>query len=126
MRALPDGELNKLKGSQAESMQDTCHIQRPTMASGTYGNSTETLVYLHSGTLCSFQFTNGSIREAGQILLVNYDVRLRLPSTVDIRLQDEVTLVEKGNTLVSGSFRPSQLPMVNESVQYVTLKRITT
>lgn len=126
MRALLDGELNKLKDSQAESMQDVCHVQRPTMASGTYGNSTETLVYLHSGTLCSFQFTNGSIQQAGQILLVNYDVRLRLPSTVDIRLQDEVTLVEKGNTLVSGTFRPNQLPVVNEMVQYIFLKRVST
>ncbi len=126
MRALPDAELNKLKASQAESMQDTCHIQRPTLSSGTYGNTTENLAYVHSGTLCSFQMMQGTLKSAGQILLIDYDVSLRIASDVDIRVADEITLVEKGNTLVSGSFRPYSHPIVNEMVQYVKLKRVTT
>jgi hypothetical protein len=126
MRFLPDAEFDKLKATHADSMQDLCHIQRTSMVSGTYGNSVETLTYAHSGTFCSFQFVNGTIRQAGQILLVDYDVTMRIPSTVTVGLRDEVTLVEKGNTMVSGTFRPSELPMVNEMVQYVKLKRVTT
>lgn len=126
MRALPDGELNKLKSSQAESMQDTCHIQRVTYASGTYGNSTESLAYIASGTLCSFQMILGTIRETNQLLLVDYDVMMRIPSTVGVRLDDLVTLVEKGNTMVSGTFAPHGQPIVNEMVQYVKLKRVVT
>ena len=126
MRALPDAEFDKLKSSQAESMQDTCHIHRQSMVSGTYGNNVEVLTAYATGTMCSFQFTNGTLRQAGQVILVDYDVSLRIPSTVSIRPSDEVTLVEKGNTLVSGTFRPHGMPIVNEMVQYVKLKRITT
>jgi hypothetical protein len=126
MRALPDAELNKLKASQRESMQDLCHIQRVTYVSGTYGNNVEQLAYLVSGTTCSFQFMLGTMREANQVLLVDYDVMMRIPSTIGIRLDDKVTLIEKGNTMVSGTFSPHTQPIVNEMVQYVMLKRVAT
>jgi len=126
MRVLPDGELNKLKSSQRESMQDVCHIYRPSYASGTYGNDTLTLTPIATGTLCSFQFAIGDLRETNQLLVVDYDVMLRLPSTIPVRLDDNVTLYEKCNTIVSGTFTPSAQPIVNEMVQYVKLKRVVT
>ena len=126
MRALPDAELDKLKASQAESMQDTCHIYRPSYSSGTYGNNVETYAPIATGTLCSFQFMLGTIRETNQLLLIDYDVMMRIPSTVGVRLNDQITLVEKGNTMVSGSFSPHGQPVVNEMVQYVKLKRVIT
>ena len=126
MRALPDAELDKLKASQAESMQDTCHIYRPTYSSGTYGNNVETLSPVTTGTSCSFQFMLGTIRETNQLLLVDYDVMMRIPSTVGVRLDDQIILVEKSNTIVSGKFAPHAQPIVNEMVQYVKLKRVTT
>ncbi len=126
MRALPDGELDKLKASQAESMQDTCHIYRPTYSSGTYGNNVETLVPYSTGTLCSFQFMNGKMSSDGQVILIEGFWSLRLPSTIPVRIDDEIVLVKKGNTMVSGTFMPSEPPVVNEMVQYLKLRRVTT
>jgi hypothetical protein len=126
MRALSDGELDKLKASQAESMQDICDIYRVTYSSGTYGNNVETLSPVATGTLCSFQFAVGTLRQSNQVLLVDYDVMLRIPSTISVRLDDKVTLREKGNTMVSGTFSPYAPPIVNEMVQYVKLKRVVT
>ncbi len=51
---------------------------------------------------------------------------LRIPSTISVRLDDKVTLREKGNTMVSGTFSPYAAPIVNEMVQYVKLKRVVT
>ncbi len=79
MRALSDGELDKLKASQAESMQDVCDIYRVTYSSGTYGNNVETLSPVATGTLCSFQFAVGTLRQSNQVLLVDYDVHASYP-----------------------------------------------
>jgi hypothetical protein len=125
MRNQSDAELNKKKTAFASHLLDTCHIYHATMSSGTYGNDTESLIMV-SGVACSFQVGNGQIQERGQLLLVNYDATLLLPADQPVRLSDEIQLVEKGNHLVSGTFRPNAEPMVNNTYQTVFLKRVRT
>jgi hypothetical protein len=125
MRDLPDGEYEKLKSAQEQSMTDICHVYHPSMSSGTYGNSVETLT-LNSGVACAFAFTNGAIRQRGQLLLVDYDATLMLPAETPVFLADEIQLVELGMHMVSGTFRPASQPIVTDAIQYVELKRIAT
>lgn len=125
MRNQTDAELNKKKTAFQSHLLDMCHIYHTSYSSGTYGNDTESLTMV-SGVACSFQVTNGQIQERGQLLLVNYDAQLLLPADQPVRLRDEIQLVEKGNQLVSGTFRPVSEPAVNNTFQTVFLKRVST
>lgn len=77
-----------------------------------------------SGVPCGFDFTNGQLRQGSQVLLVEYDAVLRLPSNQPLLITDEVLLIEKGVTVVSGTFTPVSYPTVNSSVQKVNLRRV--
>ena len=125
MRLPSDAEINKLKATQEDAMADLCHIYHITLSSGTYGNTTETRTMV-SGTACGIHFTNGQTIQRGQVLLIDYDVLLRVPLSQDIGLKDEVQLIEKGVSLVSGTFKLTSNPTVNSTVQHVQLKRIAT
>jgi hypothetical protein len=78
-----------------------------------------------SGVACGFMFTNNGIRQSNQLSLVEYDALLRLPDDQPVLITDEIQLLEKGEFMVSGTFRPASQPVVNSSVQYVQLKRFT-
>src|SRR6266511_3862534 len=113
MRLPSNAETDNKKTSQASNMDDLCHIKHVSMSSGTYGNSVENYTNV-TGVACGIQFTNTNIRQGGgQVLLVDYDVLLRLPLGTNIFITDEFTLVEKGDTQISGSFKPNGLPTVN-------------
>ncbi len=126
MRLPSNAETDNKKTSQASNMDDLCHIKHVSMSSGTYGNSVENYTNV-TGVACGIQFTNTNIRQGGgQVLLVDYDVLLRLPLGTNIFITDEFTLVEKGDTQISGSFKPNGLPTVNSSVQHLQLRRVST
>jgi hypothetical protein len=57
------------------------------------------------------------------MVLVEYDVILRLLSSQIVNLSDNIALVEKGVTAVSGTFVPFSTPVVNSTVQHVQLVR---
>lgn len=125
MRTVKDAELTKLKSEQSYAMQDLCNIIHVARASGTYspqGTQTRTMV---SGVACGIDFTGGRILDKGQVLLVDYDVRLRLLATETVLVSDEIQLVEKGSYVITGTFRPASQPVVNSTVQIVPLKRVT-
>ena len=111
--------------AQSDVMGDLCTILRTSYVTGTLSDDD---VSLATGTLqgvCGFYFTNGQIKQNGQILLVDYDVVMRLPIWTPIFLHDQIVLVEKGTTTVSGTFTPTELPEIGATVQTVHLKRTT-
>lgn len=122
---LNTATLQRLKNYQAETMDDRCNIVRVSFSSGTYstqGTETRTMV---SGVACGIEFTGGQIKQGGQVLLVDYDARLRLRADQPVFITDEIQLIEKGEFIVSGTFRPYSQPVVNSTVQHVPLKRVT-
>lgn len=124
MRLPSDGETNKKKAAQNSNMDDVCHIHHITRSSGTYstqGTETRTSV---TGVACGIDFTNGTVRQGQQVLVVDYDAVLRIPATYSILPSDDIELVEKGNYQISGTFKPNSQPTVSSSVQKVTLKRV--
>ena len=123
MRLPSSTEINNLKATQEDAMADVCNIYHITLSSGTYstqGTETRSMV---SGVACGFVFTGGSTVERGQVLLIDYDVLLRIPANITVRLADEIELVEKGVTMASGTFKVTDNPTVNSTVQHVRLKR---
>jgi hypothetical protein len=117
-------DYEMMKSSQLVLMDDLCNIIHIVRSSGTYSTSSTETRSMVSGVVCGFQFTNGQITKGGQVLLVDYDAVLRLPSSQPVFVTDEVQLMEKGDTMVSGTFRPASNPVVNSSVQRVLLKRV--
>lgn len=115
--------LGFLKSQQASVMDDRCSIYTISRSSGTYGNNVETRAYSYSGTACGIKLTNGQIMIRGQVQFVDYDAVLRLPDTIVIQADDEIDLIEKGLFQISGTFKPYSAPVVNSSVQHITLKR---
>jgi hypothetical protein len=124
MKAKSGAELSRLSVEQADAMGDLCHIYHVSLSSGTYGTRTTESLTIVSGVACGIQFTNGRTVQSGNLLLVDYDALLRLPTSVVLSMGDEVELVEKGELLVSGTFKPYVQPVINSSVQHVQLKRV--
>lgn len=123
MRLPSDSELSKLMDTQASAMGDLCNIHQVSFASGTYGSQTEETRTTVSNVPCGIQFTGGGIVQRGQILLVDYDVILRLAPDVEVGMEDDITLIEKGSIVLSGTFKPFAHPTVSSTVQHVLLKR---
>jgi hypothetical protein len=118
-----DAALNRLKQHQNDVMDDRCNIVHITRSSGTYSTQSTETRSMVSGVACGIQFTNGQMRQGSQVLVVDYDAVLRLPASQTILLSDEVQLIEKGDYLISGTFKPTSYPTVSSSVQRVLLKR---
>ena len=124
MRKQTARDFARIANIQSDAMNDRCNILHITRSSGTYSTQgTETRVMV-SGVACGFWLTDGQVMERGQVLLVAYDATLRLQATQTIGLADEVQLIEKGEFMVSGTFKLSGNPTVNSSVQHVKLKRV--
>jgi hypothetical protein len=123
MKKISTAQLQQNQRFQLDAMDDLCHIQRITLSSGTYGNTVETRIYAASGTPCGIQFTNGQVKQSGQIMFVDYDCILRIVDNISVLMTDEIVLVEKGEFQISGTFKPYAAPTVNSSVQHVQLKR---
>jgi hypothetical protein len=114
-----------LKKVQASVMDDMCNIYSVTLSSGTYSTSvTKTRTLVVSGVACGIQLTNGQIVQRGEIRFVDYDCMLRVQSDLSVKMSYEFDLIEKGDTIISGSFIPASQPVVNSSVQKIKLKRI--
>lgn len=124
MRSLKEQELNRLSDVQADVMNDLCNIYTVTMVSGTYGTNTTKVRVGVTNIPCGIHFTNGATVERGQVLLVDYDVLLRIPSDRQVSISSEIELVEKGETVVSGTFNLYAEPKFNSSVQLLQLKRV--
>lgn len=117
--------LSRYKTAQSDVMADLCNIYRVTRATGTYSDDDVTLTTGTYQAHCGFYFTNGQIRVDGQVLLVDYDVVLRLPLTTPVFLTDQIVLSKKGTTFVSGTFLPTEEPEFGPTAQTVHLKRTT-
>lgn len=113
----------RLKAIQASVMDDLCNIYRVTLVSGTYGTNVESRSVLSTGVACGIEFTNGKIVQRGQAIFVDYDAILRIADTVPLLMTDEIELIEKGEFLISGTFKPNSAPTVSSSVQHIQLKR---
>lgn len=132
MRTVKDAELTKLQSEQSFAMQDLCHIHHISRASGTYGTHSSQTRTSVTGVACGIEFPKdlvrnlkqGNVQTSPQLLIMDYDCILRLTATQPILLTDEVELVEKGEFLISGTFRPVNPPTVNSTVQKVQLKRV--
>ncbi len=122
--SFTSADYASMKATQAETMNDRCNIYHISTASGTYGThlvETRTLV---SGVPCGFAMIDGTVVDVGGLLLVGYEVILRVADTQPIGIADEVVLIEKGEFMVSGTFKPAAYPIVNSTVQHVKLKRV--
>jgi hypothetical protein len=126
MRTPSDPEQARLAAEQTTAMGDLCNIYAVSRSSGTYGTHETETSSIASGVACGFYFTGGRTIQRGNLLLVDYDVLLRLPAGQVISIDYEVELIEKGQVLVSGTFRPFSQPTFNSTVQHVALKRIAT
>lgn len=112
-----------LKRKQDSVMDDICHIRHITFSSGTYSTKSTEVYTSVTGVACGIQFTGGKLVQRGETILVEYDAILRLPANQPIFMSDDIELIEKGETIVSGTFKPFAYPVVNSTVQHVTLKR---
>ena len=128
MRRLDNTTFSRLKQVQYEGMNDLCNIYHVSYATGTYSTDETAMLTGTFNVECGFVFNNGSFRafREGQSdpAVLDYDVLLRVPSTQPIFLDDRIELVQKGNSLVSGTFSVASAPVVNSSVQHVLLKRV--
>jgi hypothetical protein len=115
--------LFRLQSVQADTMDDRCNIIHVSLSSGTYGNSLETRTLFMSNVPCGIEFTGGKIVQRGEMQFVDYDCLLRIADDIPVQMNDEIALIEKGEFLISGTFKPYSAPVVNSSVQKIQLKR---
>lgn len=124
MKKLQHRDYTRLADVQADVMNDICNIHHISFSSGSYSTkSTETRTSV-TGVACGFHLTNGTLVQRGQTILVEYDALLRLPANIPVGIGDDIELVERGEFVVSGTFKPYSAPIVNSSVQKIELKRV--
>lgn len=124
MKKLQSRDYNRLGDIQNVVMDDLCNIHHITFSSGTYATKITEVDVVVSGVACGFHMTNGSITKLGETLVVEYDALLRIASSQPIGINDKIDLIEKGVTVVSGTFAPYSSPVINSSVQHISLKRV--
>lgn len=116
--------LSAIKNVQRRAMDDLCNIYRVSRVSGTYSDDETEIVTGTFSLPCGIEFTSGQIKDRGQVLLVDYDAVLRLPLEPAVNVTDRIELIEKGDTVISGSFMVHAYPKFNSTVQIVQLKRV--
>lgn len=121
---MPSFYLSVIKNTQISAMDDLCNIYSVSFASGTYGNTTKTRTLLASGVACGIELTNGQVMVRGQVQFVEYDAILRVVDGQTILDSYEFDLIEKGDFVISGTFKPWSQPKVNSTVQKVLLQRV--
>lgn len=123
MKKLAQRDTDRLASTQIEAMNDLCTIYHVTYVTGTYSDDETQVLTGTFNVACGIRLTNGQIQQRGQLLLVEYDAIVRLPSTQIVHLDDRFVLIEKGNTQISGTFTVYGHPISNSSVQHVQLRR---
>jgi hypothetical protein len=123
MRKLQKRDTDRLASTQSEAMNDLCTIYHVSYVTGSYSDDETQVLTGTFNVECGIQLTNGQIQERGQLLVVDYDAVLRLPSSQLVGLDDRIVLTEKGNTQISGTFMVHGYPVVNSSIQHIKLKR---
>jgi hypothetical protein len=124
MKKISTAQLQRNQRFQLDAMDDLCNVYRVGFATGTtYPNTVKVRTAVYSNLPCGIHFTNGQVKQGGQVMFVDYDCILRIVDNVTILTDYEVDLVEKGEFLVSGTFKPNSAPTVNSSVQNLQLKR---
>jgi hypothetical protein len=124
VKKLTARDTSRLASVQLDAMNDLCNISHIARSSGTYstqGTETRTTI---SNIPCGIDFTNGQVRQGGQVLVVDYDAILRISATQTVLPSDEIQLLEKGTFTISGTFKPHSQPTVNSGVQLVPIKRV--
>lgn len=124
MKKLQPRDYSRLSNTQAEVMNDLCNIHHISFSSGTYSTKSTEVRTSVTGVACGFQMTNGHLVQRGQTIVVEYDALLRLPANQPVGIADDIELIERGEFVVSGTFKPFSAPIVNSSVQHVQLKRV--
>lgn len=124
MKKLQPRDYSRLSNTQAEVMNDLCNIHHISFSSGTYSTKSTEVRTSVTGVACGFQMTNGRLVQRGQTIVVEYDALLRLPANQPVGIADDIELIERGEFVVSGTFKPFSTPVVNSSVQHVQLKRV--
>jgi hypothetical protein len=128
MKKISTAQLQRNVRFQLDAMDDLCNIYNISRSSGTFGTHSSQTRTIISGVPCGIDFPQNIERNlkqgTEQLLLMDYDCILRVATDQTIQLTDEIELVEKGEILISGTFRPVNLPTVNSSVQKVQLKRV--
>lgn len=123
MKKLQPRDFSRLATTQQEAFNDVCHIHHLTLSSGTYSTKvTETRTSI-TGVHCGIKLTGGTIVQRGETIFVEYDAILRLPASQSVAINDDIELIEKGEFVISGTFKPYGMPVVNSSIQHVNLKR---
>ncbi len=123
MKKLLLRDFSRLANTQLESMNDLCNIRHISFSSGTYSTSVTETYSSVTGVVCGIDFTNGKLDQRGQVIFVDYDAVLRLPASQYVAINDDIELIEKGEFMISGTFKPFSEPTVNSSAQHVPLKR---
>jgi hypothetical protein len=128
MKKISTAQLQRNVRFQLDAMDDLCNIIHVSRGSGTFGTHSTYTRTVVSGIHCGIEFPQNIERNlrqgTEQLLLMDYDCILRVAPDQTIPLTSEIELVEKGEILISGTFRPVNLPTVNSSVQKVQLKRV--
>ena len=105
MRKLTAGEVTRMTASQAESFNDSCSLYHQSVT--TDSDTGEQIVGFDSGTFsvaCGFVEASEYRNERGQIITIDADALLRLPSTQAIAVQDKV--VTHGKTYAVDGVSP--------------------
>ena len=117
MRKLTTGEVARMTASQIESFNDSCNLYHKAIT--TDSDTGEQLIGFDTGTFniaCGFVESNEYKNERGQIITIDADALLRLPSTQAIAVQDKV--LTHGKTYAVDGVTPGR------NVQIVKLMEI--
>ena len=107
MRKLTAGEVTRMTASQVESFNDSCSLYHQAIT--TDSDTGEQIVGFDSGTFsvaCGFVEASEYRNERGQIITIDADALLRLPSTQAIAVQDKV--VTHGKTYAVDGVTPGR------------------
>lgn len=91
MRKLTAGEVVRMTATQVESFNDSCTLFQHTSTQDS--NTGEMIDSFDTGAAmaCGFVESNEYKNERGQIITIDADAILRLPSTQTVNVQDKVT-----------------------------------
>lgn len=126
MRKISSYEAGTMRDTQISTLNDLCSVITYTITTDDYGDVVVSGVTI-SGIPCGVSYVGkfeGRNEENGYTA-VDYDAIIRLPLTVIVAIDSEITVLDKQDTAINKTYKLMGFPQIGPSAQNINVKEVT-
>lgn len=125
MRKITSGEFTRFRTAQTNTFNCKCTLTKITLNNSDYGDAVESVTSTTTNIDCGFYITGGTIQYRNSIIPVEYDAVIRLPLTVTVGINDQITITNLNGLAVNIAYKLKEYPVIGDSVQVFKLVKMS-